>query len=196
MDQKIKDSIYNILLKNILKKGWKEEDDEKKFELELYPYNSKIPIKYRYLKLIIKNNDKDYEGTLLVENFKFSLLYNDEDYQDDSGDFLQFEFESKKKHLKECVLDMLDKLINIDNCNSCNRIYEKYNLDEGTCIHCLLQYHMDIIEEDCECAICLDKEVIKLYYKLPCEHNFHFNCLSKMKKLQCPLCRTPFNFYK
>lgn len=44
-----------------------------------------------------------------------------------------------------------------------------------------------------ECSICLDSEVLEIFYRLKCGHNFHNSCISAWFKAKgnkaCPLCR-------
>lgn len=45
------------------------------------------------------------------------------------------------------------------------------------------------LEKPPECAICFD-ELVKDYRSLSCSHYFHLECISKMFKAECPVCRT------
>ena len=37
-----------------------------------------------------------------------------------------------------------------------------------------------------ECCVCLEKKYV---FSTPCNHNLCVNCLIKIKKLECPMCR-------
>jgi hypothetical protein len=48
---------------------------------------------------------------------------------------------------------------------------------------------MDIINDQLECCICLNKILNKNISITECNHSFHTSCLLKYNKQQCPLCR-------
>lgn len=66
--------------------------------------------------------------------------------------------------------------------------------ESEVCSECLSLRCVQDIKEIC--CICKDEDSFCVYYKLPCDHSFHFACLTKMNKLSCPLCRKDFEFKK
>lgn len=193
------ESIADLIINKIKVIGWKNNNENKKvFTMELFPFASFINIKYRYIKIKIIKNKKSYTGDICIENTKYSMLEveEDENYDNQDDDMLQFNFKVQKPILKDCIIECINIINTVKNCESCNRIYEKDDLaTNNICLQCLLEYNNQDHETE-ECIICMDKDSPKLYYKLYCEHIFHFNCLSKLKKFCCPMCRFPFKFKK
>ena len=187
-------SIIELITKQINEKGWTTEDDNTFFKLELYPFEGICKYKVRFMETtIIKTSDNKYQSVVKLENTNFCMLTVEEEdnYYEDKEDFSFFYFKSEKlPDIKEAILFMINTLVDIKKCSSCNRLYDSKDLDKNDiCLHCLLE---SIIQEKDECIICMDTELPKIHYQLNCGHKFHFGCIIKLKKLQCPLCRKPF----
>ena len=197
----MEEDIYNLILEKMKKQNL-DKDKSFSFEYELYPYaTNNSNRKFNFIKIVINKKNNSYEASVCIENNRYSLLHDHEDSDtDDEDDYededkLQFVFYASDKKLKKCVMGALDILNNIFNCGSCNRLFDKNDLNaQKICLHCLLEFKIQNTVN--ECAICMDSECTKLQYILPCNHSFHFNCLTKLKRFVCPLCRTPFRFKK
>ena len=50
-------------------------------------------------------------------------------------------------------------------------------------------HNMDIIDNQIECCICLEKILNKNISITECNHSFHTSCLLKYNKQKCPICR-------
>lgn len=192
----VRKSICKLIIKNISTNGWKNIDGNKQeFFVELYPYANNTTIKYRFFKItIVKYKQlKYYEFKLNIENGKYCILTNEEwdDNMYNQEDHIYFDFLVRDKKLEQCILKGLELLDDLKSCDSCNRIYKSGSLDDNNiCLNCLLQHRIE--KQESECIICMDKDVPKLFYKLQCNHEFHFSCICKVTPKNCPLCRTQF----
>ena len=186
-------NILNLILQQFSKQGWKNNN----FRIDIYPYDNKSSIKYRHVIFDFKKNyNKTFSSSISIETFEYCILTVEEseqkiDKKDD--DFIKFTFCTKPvKYFKKCVEKTLECFNEIKVCESCNRIFHKSELDNNkTCLTCNVQYSFEIRKEE-GCSICLDSSSIKLMHRLPCEHEFHFSCLTKLTKKECPLCRACF----
>jgi hypothetical protein len=192
----IRKSISKIIVRNISTNGWKKVDNNREeFSVELYPYANNTTIKYRYFKIVLVRlkKSKCYEFKLDVENVKYCILTNEEwdDHMYNQEDHIYFKFSLTNNKLEQCILKGLELLDSLKSCDSCNRIYKDTDLDDNNiCLNCLLQNMIEKQENDC--VICMDKDIPKLFYKLQCNHEFHFSCICKVTPKYCPLCRTQF----
>lgn len=178
------DNIYNLLLQRL---NWVNNS----FTYELYPFDNDTIIKCRYIKFVFYKNGDKYRGFVTIETTKHCLLHPDE-VESKKEDFAQFKFNtSEYKKFKQCVLQCLNIIKDVQHCVSCHRFHLPKHLDNSICLDCRLQF---MIEQNEECSICYDSTEPKLHQVLPCKHSFHFNCLVQMKKRECPLCRHPFRF--
>ncbi len=191
--QNNKEIIKSLLLKKINKEGWKDNQ----FDYEVYPYDNKSSIKFRYLKLNFKRerSTSKFSCELTIENYDYCILTVDEterEIKSSDDDFIYFKFNIRpEKNITKCIESAIDYLIEVKLCESCQRIYHKDDLDKfNFCLTCNIQ---SIFEKRDFCSICHDNENVKLMHKLPCEHEFHFSCLTKLRKKECPLCRACFS---
>lgn len=164
------------------------------FLYEFYPLDNNSKIKFRHVRLKITRTIKLYTGILSVEIMSHCIktVEETERYNKKNSDNIYFDFAVKTQStFKKCIEQLLKTLQNLDSCHSCNRIYKIENLDEHkVCFTCHLQNMFEIKKENC--CICLDDDSVKLFHALPCKHEFHFSCLSKLEKKECPLCRDCF----
>jgi hypothetical protein len=192
----VRKSICKLIIKNIETNGWNNLDsDKQEYRVELYPYANNTTIKYRYFKMTLLRYKKMkyYEFKLNVENGKYCILTNEEWDENvyNQEDHIYFNFSVTDKKLEQCILKGLGLFNNLKSCDSCNRIYKNGELDDNNiCLNCLLQYSIEKQENDC--MICMDKDIPKLFYKLQCNHEFHFACICKVNPKKCPLCREQF----
>ena len=188
-----KEIIKTLLLQKLKKEGWKNNQ----FIYELYPYDNKSSIKFRYLKFKFKRERaaSKFSCDLTIENYEYCILTVEEaerEIKSSDDDFIYFTFNIKpEKNITKCIESGIQFLTEVKLCESCQRIFHKDNLDEyNFCLTCNIQ---SIFEKRDFCAICHDGENVKLMHKLPCEHEFHFSCLTKLRKKECPLCRNCFS---
>jgi len=192
----IQQSIVDLISLKIDQKGWQEDDDEesKKFKIVLYPFSGACKYKFRYVDMnFIKKKSEKYQCVLRVEHEGYCILTVEEEegYYDHKEDHIYFSFYSDMYDtLKDAILFGVNTLMELEKCSSCNRFYTKKELDKNDiCLHCLLE---SLIQIKDECAICMDTEIPKLQYQFECGHKYHFGCIIKLSKHQCPLCRRPF----
>jgi len=191
-----KEIIKKLLLQKLNKDGWKNDE----FIYEMYPYDNKSCIKFRYLKFKFRKWKKSFGKQsftceLTVENYDYCILTveeSDQKVESSNEDFIYFYFKMKpEKNITNCVGNAIQYLIDINLCKSCQRVFHKDDLDDfNFCLTCNIQ---SIFEKGDFCAICHDNENVKLNHKLPCDHEFHFSCLTKLRKKECPLCRACFS---
>jgi hypothetical protein len=191
-------SIIELITNKIEEKGWKEDDDNESFSLELYPFSGLCKYKVRYISATLyKLKNNKYKASVKLENTNYCMLTieEDDDYYEDKDDFVFFYFNSNElPNLQEAILYVINTIADVKKCCSCNRIHKSTELDKNDiCLHCLLE---SIIQIKDECIICMDSEIPKLHYELSCGHKFHFSCIVKLKKGICPLCRSPFTLKK
>jgi hypothetical protein len=183
-------TIKECILKSLNTKGWKNDE----FMWDFYPYDNKSTIMFRYVKFKFKKDVK-FSCDLSVENFNFCILTVDESEQEiksSDDDFVYFYFKIKPaKTITKCVERALQFFSELKCCESCLRIYHKLDLDKNDC--CCACNMQSIFEKRDFCCICHDSENVKLTHRLPCLHEFHFSCLTKLKKRECPLCRACFS---
>jgi len=188
-----KEIIKTLLLQKLSKQGWKNNE----FIYELFPYDNKSSIKFRYLKFKFKRERKTskFSCELTIENYDYCILTveeSDREIKSSNDDFIYFTFKIKpEKNITKCIETAISHLTEIKLCESCQRIYHKDDLDQFDC--CLTCNIQSIFEKRDFCAICHDGDNVKLMHKLPCEHEFHFSCLTKLRKKECPLCRNCFS---
>jgi hypothetical protein len=179
--------IVNEIIKQ---QKWKDN----MFLYEFYPLDNHSKIKFRHVRLKILRIMKQYTGTLSVEIMSYCIktVQETERYNKKKSDNIYFDFQIKTQPtFKKCIEQLIKTLQTIDTCQSCNRIYRLENLDENkVCFTCHLQNMFEIKKD--QCCICLDTDCVKLFHALPCKHEFHFSCLSKLEKKECPLCRDCF----
>jgi hypothetical protein len=186
-----KEIIKTLLLQKLNKQGWKNNE----FIYELFPYDNKSSIKFRYLKFKFKRERKLFSCDLTIENHDYCILTveeSDREIKSSNDDFIYFTFKIKpEKNITKCIETAVSHLTEIKLCESCQRIFHKDDLDQFNC--CLTCNIQSIFEKRDFCAICHDGDNVKLMHKLPCEHEFHFSCLTKLRKKECPLCRNCFS---
>ena len=179
----MEDLIIQIITKNLV---WKDDA----YVFEFFPFDNDTSIKARYIKFHFTKFDK-YKATVTLENMTHCIL-KVEEAEKKNEDFQQFHFKTKQhKTFKSCLSECIKIIKESDHCVSCNRFYLPKDLVNNVCLDCYFQV---LIENHEECAICYDDTLPRLYQKLPCKHAFHFSCLLKMNKRECPLCRHPFKF--
>lgn len=92
-----------------------------------------------------------------------------------------------KEELVDRCLNIIHK---IKKCESCN---QSQYLEKGSvcnrCMHYRVTQKIDEL-----CCICKDENFLGVYYYLPCGHSFHFSCVRKILKKECPMCRKVFEF--
>jgi len=191
-------SIIELLTNKIEEQGWKDDDDNESFKIELYPFSGLCKYKMRYFSAsLYKLKNNNYKASVQVENTNYCMLTieEDEDYYEDKDDFVFFYYHSDEvPSIQEAILFVINTITDIKKCVSCNRMYKSRELDKNDiCLHCLLE---SIIQVKDECIICMDTELPKLHYQLSCGHKFHFTCISKLAKFVCPLCRKAFSLKK
>jgi len=192
----IQQSIIELISFKIEQKGWKEDADDEthKFKLVIYPFSGLCKYKIRYIDItFIKHKYEKYQCILRVEHEGYCILTveEEEEYYEGKEDHIYFSFTSELfDNLKDAILCSVNTLIELEKCASCNRIYNKRDLDKNDiCLQCLLE---SLIQIKDECAICMDTEIPKIQYQFDCGHKYHFGCIIKLSKYQCPLCRRPF----
>ena len=182
-------AIVDLILKTHQETGWKNNA----FEYNLYPFDNKSKIIFRHIKFkyykTIKNN-LGYNCKLSAEPMSSFIKTVTE--MEVNKDEIYFDFHIKNQNtFKKCIEKSIETFISLKLCDSCLRIYHKDRLDSnGVCLTCHLQNLIEVKKENC--CICLDTECIKLVHALPCGHEFHFACLTKLVKKECPLCRNCF----
>lgn len=189
--------ITQLILHQFSQKGWKHN----KFELEIFPFDNKSKIKFRYILFSFLRSQKGKKATysckIKIESFEYCILTVEESERKvnrNNDDFIYFSFDiSEEKDFRKCIEKTMNYFTDIKVCESCNRIHYKTSLDnQGICLNCNMQYLFEIQKEE-GCTICLDTDCVKLVHLLPCEHEFHFSCLTKLTKKECPLCRACFS---
>ena len=92
------------------------------------------------------------------------------------------------ENMKEWIRD----LPKFYRCYECNAIVSNHK--NGLCKIC----YTYVKKMDDECAICITNDKLKRWVKLPCGHQFHYNCMSSVTRCftekigvfkKCPLCR-------
>ena len=188
-------NIQNIV-KQILfkfnKTGWKDDQ----FEMEIYPYDNKSTISFRHVVMNFKKQWNMYSCKLKLEILNYCILTVEESERDvkrGDEDYIIFDFNIKpEKTFNKCIESTIKQIYDVCFCESCLRVYDKSELDsEDVCLNCNIQHIFETKKDTC--CICMDAECVKLNHRLPCEHEFHFTCLTKLKKKECPLCRACFS---
>ncbi len=186
--------ISQLLLQQFSQKGWKND----KFQFEIFPYDNKSKIKFRYISFSFHKHAKNsFSCSIDIESFEYCILTVEEAERKinrNNDDFIYFSFSvPEQRTFKKSIEKTLEYFKDITICESCNRIFHKTNLDENnTCLNCNVQYLFEKRNEE-GCSICLDNTCVKLVHRLPCDHEFHFSCLTKLLKKECPLCRACFS---
>jgi hypothetical protein len=195
--------ISELILQQFSQKGW---DNYDKYVFELFPFDNKSKIKFRYILFTFTRLKKGKKGKnvfscqIEIESFEYCILTVEESERKinrDNEDFITFSFDVPvQKTFRKCIKKTMEYFTNIKICESCNRINYKTSMDkDNICLTCNIQYLFEIRKDE-GCTICIDKDCIKLVHRLPCEHEFHFSCLTKLTKKECPLCRACFSLRK
>lgn len=187
--------LYNLLLTETAKDNWITLEDGKKIlNFQCTPLKTNQTNKFSYIKISIeKDNDSKYKGSVVFETSKPFMKEVDEDEdsddEEDEEEINQMSFStSLYTKLNKCITKTVELLDSISTCNSCNKIYQK-NCTE-LCTTCIIQIHYHKYKT--QCSICYDDTSHLIPLTLPCDHTFHFACLSRMKTYKCPLCRRDF----
>jgi hypothetical protein len=186
--------LYNLLLSETSKDNWITLDDNKKIlNFSCSPLKTNQPSKFSYVKISIeKDNNAKYKGSVIFETSKPFLkeIDEDEDSDDEEEEEINQMSFSTSLYLKlnKCITKTVELFESISICNSCNKIYQKNCTD--LCSTCIIQLHYHKYKT--QCSICYDDAAQLLPFTLPCDHCFHFACLTRMRNYKCPLCRREF----
>lgn len=158
---------------------------------------------------VMKNVLDVISESFSISKFEFEIKTedNNQDYQsddlsqdsegDDSDIYNNIETDSNYSDSDFFVNDSDSESIFSDcSCNDC----EEYKKEEYlTDIYKLYieNNNFDSIKKlyvSDQCSICLDPIFGLESIILDCDHNFHNECLSKIKQKKCPLCRVSFEY--
>ena len=129
---------------------------------------------------------------------KIMLGYNRDFVGFFTDKFLEEAYQILKEHYHLIISKLYDdEAMFVDNIYTpiIYSLYDEYKKKkESTAVDVLTEFVKDYTEGDEikeSCCICIDKINSGKYVQLPCEHEFHYNCVKKWftEQLICPICR-------
>jgi hypothetical protein len=123
------------------------------------------------------NNEEGYKVIILIYYNKIQIKRLEQNTMLDGNPLTWNNLEHK--------LSFLENTIKMCNCG-------KKAKNNDKCRKCHLFSYTRTEEEGGDCAICLENG--GLWHKLECEHILHRECLKKISKPVCPLCRAVFKY--
>lgn len=165
---------------------------DQKYQDDIQPSN---------VRIIEIHMRKDHNTLIMLIEFQ-SIFNNLSLIQ--STSYRLFDFFSQKKYSKK-LDSQIDHIFNLISSNArCSSCFN-WNLNEDNeCIGCKISQRFPKSKnpikfgqyKQLECALCLENldNNKKICYIEKCNHYYHLECISKIKKSECPTCKSHINF--